>query len=362
MSIQAFTINIPQAKLDDLQKRLDNSRLPDELPDVDWTYGVPTVYIKDLLESWRSFDWRKLEAKLNQYPQFTTTIDGQNIHFFHIQSPQADALPLIATHGWPGSFLEYIDVIDLLTNPKNGEQAFHLVIPSIPGFGFSGQTKEKGWNRFRVARAWAELMKRLGYERYGAIGNDAGSFIAPEVGRVDAEHVVGVHVTQIFSFPSGDPAEFANFTPEDYAALQHLQWFNMSAFNKLQSQQPQTLAYALHDSPVGQLAWSGQLFGNAVGKDFTLSNVMLYWLTETANSSARFYYEDAHAEYPTEPTTVPMGLAMFAGDFISFRSFSDRDHKNIVHWKKYDVGGHYAAHQAPEVFAADVREFFGSLR
>jgi epoxide hydrolase len=370
MTITPFTINIPQEMLDDLQSRLANTRFPDELPGVESSYGVTLGYVKKLAEYWQNgYDWRKWEAQLNQYPQFTTTIDGQNIHFFHVRSPEPDALPVIATHGWPGSFMEYVAAIDLLTNPRahggDPSQAFHLVIPSIPGFTFSGPTKDTGWNRYRTAKAWVELMKRLGYTRYGAIGNDAGSFVSPEVGRADSEHVVGVHVTQIFSFPSGDPSEFADLSPEDMAAMQHLQWFydNMSAYSKLQATQPQTLAFALHDSPVGQLAWSGQLFGE-IGDDFVLTNVMLYWLTATAASSARFYYEDAHAaEHPTEPTTVPIGVAMFANDFISIRRFAERDHKNITHWKKYDgVGGHYAAHLAPDVWTADVREFFRPLR
>lgn len=368
MTIQPFTIEIPQADLDDLQARLERTRWPDELPGVGWDYGVPLDVIKKLVAYWRSgYDWRKVEAGLNEYPQFTTDIDGQNIHFLHVRSPEPEALPLIVTHGWPGSFVEYVDVIGPLTDPRahggNPAEAFHLVIPSIPGFTFSGPTHETGWNSSRIARAWAELMRRLGYDHYGAAGNDGGSMISPEVGRCDPAHVAGVHVTQLFSFPSGDPADLENLSTQEQAAMARLQWFwdTMSAYNKLQSTQPQTLAFALLDSPVGQLAWNIQLFRN-LDDDFILTNVMLYWLTGTAASAARFYYEAAHAKHPPEPTTTPTGLAMFAGDFQSIRRFAERDHKNIVRWTEYDQGGHYAAHLAPDLLVDDIRAFYRDLR
>jgi epoxide hydrolase len=366
MTIHPFTIAIPQAALDDLRERLARTHWPDELPGVDWNYGVPLDYVRRLAEHWRtSYDWRVWEARLNAYPQFTTEIDGQNIHFLHVRSAEPDAFPLILTHGWPGSVVEYLDVIDPLTNPRayGGEaaDAFHLVIPSLPGFGFSGPTHETGWNRYRTARAWATLMARLGYTRYGAVGNDAGSFVNPELGRHDPEHVVGVHVTQIFSFPSGDPAELDDLTPEEQRELETLQWFyqNKMSFNALMSQQPQTLAYALLDSPVGLLAWNGQLLGEDLDDDFALTNVMLYWLTGTAGSAARFYYEDAHAtEKPSEPTSIPLGVAAFGGDFSGIRRFAHRDHKNIVSWNVYDRGGHFAAHKVPDLLVGDVRGFF----
>jgi pimeloyl-ACP methyl ester carboxylesterase len=365
--IKPFRIDVPQADLDDLADRLGRTRWPDEIPGAGWDYGVPVEYVRKLADYWRTgYDWRAWEAKINQYPQFTTQIDGQNIHFLHVRSPHEDALPLILTHGWPGSIVEYLKVIEPLTNPADGGQAFHLVIPSLPGFGFSGPTREKGWNRYRTARAWVELMRRLGYDRYGAAGNDGGSFVAPEMGRIDPEHVVGVHVTQIFSFPSGDPAEFEKITPAEQKGLEVLQWFyeNKMSFNILHSQQPQTLSYAICDSPAGLLGWNSQLFGDTidVDDDFILTNTMLYWLTGTATSATRFYYEDAKAEHPKEPTTVPLGLAMFEGDFISMRTFAERDHQNIVHWKSYDRGGHYAAHIVPDVLADDLRTFYGDLR
>ncbi len=369
-AIRPFRIEIPQADLDDLRDRLARTRWPNELPGVGWSYGVPLAFVQGLIERWRTaYDWRAWEARLNAFPQFTSEIDGQNVHFLHVRSPHPDALPLILTHGWPGSVVEYLDVIGPLSDPAahGGDRAdaFHLVVPSLPGFAFSGPTHEAGWNRYRTAKAWVELMRRLGYDRFGAVGNDAGSFVAPEVGRLAPEKVVGVHVTQLFSFPSGDPAEMADLTDHEQSALAHLQWFyeNMSAFSTLQAQQPQTLAFALADSPSGQLAWSGQLFGEAVDPDFVLTNVMLYWLTGTAASAARFYWEDAHGpSHPTGPTTAPTGVFVAAGDFQSIRRFAERDHRRIVHWTESDRGGHYAAHLAPDRFAGDVRDFFRIVR
>jgi pimeloyl-ACP methyl ester carboxylesterase len=290
------------------------------------------------------------------------------VHFFHVRSPEPDAFPLIMTHGWPGSVMEFIDVMGALSDPRaNGgdaADAFHLVVPSIPGYGFSGPTREKGWTNARISRAWAELMRRLGYDRYGAVGNDAGSMISPELGRIDPDHVVGVHVTQIFSFPSGDPAEMADLTADEMAQLGTLQWFyeNKFSFNTLMAQQPQTLGYAVNDSPVGLLAWNGQLLGEGMDPDFALTTVMTYWLTGTATSAARLYYENAHADRPTEPTTKPTAVAGFAGDFYGIRRFADRDHSNIVRWNTYDHGGHFAAHKAGDLYTTDIREFYRDLR
>jgi pimeloyl-ACP methyl ester carboxylesterase len=375
-AIRPYRIEIPQAALDDLNERLRRALWPNELPGVGAAYGVTNERVQDLAAYWLDgFDWRAVEARLNSYPQFVTEIDGEDIHFLHVRSSRADATPLVLTHGWPGSIVEYLDVIGPLTEPASADQpAFHVVIPSLPGFGFSGPTRSTGWNRYRTAQAWAELMNRLGYERYGAVGNDAGSMISPELGRIDPEHVIGVHVTQLFSFPSGDPADFAGLSDADQSALAKLQWFynEMFSFNVLQSQQPQTLAFALADSPAGLLAWNAQLFGESLDKDFILANVAIYWFTGTSASSIRFYYEDAHTdEQPKEPTTVPTGLAMFSGDFESIRRFAERDHSNIVSWNSYDpgipsggqrdAGGHYAAHEATDLLVGDVRQFFDKL-
>jgi pimeloyl-ACP methyl ester carboxylesterase len=389
-TIAPFRIDVPQAELDDLQQRLARTRWAEELPADEsapagpvppgWEYGVPVGYVKQLVQRWRTgHDWRAWEAKLNAYPQFTTEIDGQNIHFLHVRSPEPDATPLILTHGWPTSVVEWLDVIGPLTDPRahggDPADAFHLVIPSVPGFGFSGPTWERGWDRYRVARAWAELMRRLGYDRYGAAGNDGGSLISPEVGRVDPAHVCGVHVTQVFSFPSGDPAELAGLSEQERGKLAFAEWFshNRGAYDKLQSTEPQNLAHALADSPAGLLGWHAQLLGASLDPDYVLTNVMIYWLTNTAASAARFYYEDAAAApvqqksngrgtVVPEPTTVPLGLANFAWDFQSIRTFAERDHHNIVSWNVYDRGSHFAAHDAPDLLVDDIRQFFGKVR
>jgi pimeloyl-ACP methyl ester carboxylesterase len=378
--IKPFRIEIPQADLDDLNDRLSRTRWANELPQSEvtdgvqkgpaapgWEYGVPLSYIENLMEHWREkYDWRDWEAKMNAFPQFTTEIDGQNIHFFHVRSPEPDATPLILTHGWPNSSFEYLGLIGQLSNPRahggDPADAFHLVIPTIPGFGFSGPTKEKGWNEYRVARAWAELMKRLGYDRYAVHGNDGGAIISPVLGRLAPEHVIGVHVNQIFSFPSGDPAEFEGLAPAEMEYLQFLGSFvEHSVHDKLQQAQPQTIAHALADSPAGQLAWSGQLFGEALSPDEVLTSVSIYWFTNTAASAARFYYECKRTEQPTDPTTFPIGLASFAYDFRPLRRFAERDHKNIVHWSEFDRGGHWSAHDAPDLLIEDIREFFRKL-
>jgi epoxide hydrolase len=376
-AVRPFRVEIPQADLDDLADRLRRTQWPAELPGTGDTYGVPVARVRDLVAYWLDgFDWRAVEARLNSYPQFVTEIDGEDIHFLHVRSSRPDATPLVLTHGWPGTVVEYLDVIAPLTEPESAaDPAFHVVIPSLPGFGFSGPTRSPGWGTKRTAKAWAELMHRLGYERYGAAGNDAGSMVSPEIGRIDGEHVVGVHVTQLFSFPSGDPAEFEKLTEDDHAALAHLQWFmdHKFAFNVLHSQQPQTVAFALADSPAGLLGWLLQLFGESLDRDFVLANVAIHWLTGTAASAIRFYYEDAHAPAadPAGPTTTPTGLAMFAGDFRSIRTFAERDHAGIVSWNSYDpglatggaqdAGGHYAAHEATDLLVRDIRGFFASL-
>jgi len=381
--IRPFTIEIPQRDIDDLGNRLVRTRYADELPadefagKIDgipvppgWEYGVPVGYVRERVERWRdAFDWRAHEARLNDYPQFVTTIDGQDIHFVHVRSPESNATPLILTHGWPNMFTEYLGLVGPLTDPRahggDPSDAFHAVIPSIPGFGFSGPTRERGWNAARTAAAWAELMRRLGYERYGAHGNDAGAIVGPILGELDRDHVIGVHVNQIFSFPRGEPGEFEGLTEEEVGYLQFGQAFIEHAIHdRSMANQPQTLAHALADSPAGQLAWMGQLLGDAVPEDDLLVIASLFWFTNTSASAARFYFENrawfaAHeGERQGEVTTVPMGLASFAYDFRPIRKFAERDHSNIVHWNDYDRGGHWAAHDAPDLLLGDIRAFF----
>ena len=364
-SVKPYLIDVPQQELDDLRVRLERTRWGEEMTGAGADYGVPLAYVRRLYDRWlNGYDWRTWESRLNRFSQFMTTVDGQQIHFLHVRSSRKDALPLIMTHGWPGSIVEFIDVIEPLTNPEShgGDpaDAFHVVIPSLPGYGFSGPTREAGWNNQRIARAWAALMARLGYDRYGAVGNDAGSMISPELGRIDPDHVIGVHVTQVFSFPSGDPSEMNDLGSDEQSQLQTLQWFfeNKFSFNTLLSQQPQTIGYAIDDSPVGLLAWQAQLLGEDLDEDFALTNVMMYWLTRTGSSAGRLYYENAHAPRPDSPTTLALGLAGFGGDFYGLRRFAQRDHANIVHWNTYDHGGHFAAHKVPELYVPDVRQFF----
>jgi pimeloyl-ACP methyl ester carboxylesterase len=372
--IEPFTARIPQAEVDDLQQRLAMTRWAPEQPPgtEDGAYGVPLSRLRRLVSRWEKFDWRRWEDRLNAHPQFRTSIDGQPVHFLHVRSAVPGALPVVLSHGWPGSVFEYIDLIDRLTDPAahGGEpaDAFHVVLPSLPGYGFSGPAREPGWGTRRIAAAWAELMASLGYQRYGAIGNDAGSMISPELGRLDPERVVGVHVTQLFSFPGGDPAELADLDADEQAAMEVLSWFwqQKGAFNVLQGQQPQTLAHALADSPAGLLGWNAQLFDEALDDEFVLANVTLYWLTGTAGASIRHYYENTHAtgQAASGPTTVPIGLAAAAdGDFRSIRRFADRDHARITSWNELPgVTGHYSAHTNPDQLAADIRRFFRPLR
>jgi pimeloyl-ACP methyl ester carboxylesterase len=382
-TIRPFRIDIPQADLDDLRDRLARTRWPDELPGAGWTRGVPLGYLKELAAYWRdSYDWRKHEARLNEFPQFTTTIDGANVHFLHVRSPEPDALALVLTHGWPGSVVEFLNVIGPLTDPRahggDPADAFHLVIPSLPGYGLSGPTHQAGWTTDRVANAWAQLMARLGYQRYGAQGGDWGAFVSPQLGRIDPDHVVGVHLNAAtFGFiPFGpvDPEELASFSDAEKARLERLSASTAGPGNgyfEVQAQRPQTLAYALTDSPVGQLAWIVERFKewthaaeapeDAVDRDQLLTNVMLYWLTGTANSSARLYYENMHAGFvPPQPVTVPVGVAVFAEDY-AIRRYGERGH-HIVHWSEFDRGGHFAAMEAPDLLVGDVRSFFRGLR
>lgn len=385
--MEPFTIEVPQSDLDDLRRRIGDTRWPDELPDVGWSRGVPLAYLRELAEYWRtSYDWRTAaEARLNSFPQFRTTIDGAQIHFLHIRSPEPDALPLLLTHGWPGSVAEFLDIIGPLTDPRahggDPRDAFHLVIPSLPGYGFSTPLTSTGWDVPRIASAWGELMRRLGYERYALQGGDAGSVISLALGTIAPDHVLGVHVNMLMTFPSGDESELADLSESDQQRLGKLARFNddLSGYMKIQATRPQTLAYALTDSPVGQLAWIVEKFREwsdvaerpeeAIDRDLMLTIVTTYWLTRTAGSSAQFYYEGAEAVRQAAsgaappPITVPVGVAVFPQDiFVPIRKFADRDMATIKHWSEFDKGGHFAAMERPDALVADVRTFFRSLR
>ncbi|SDL41185.1 epoxide hydrolase family protein [Nonomuraea jiangxiensis] len=374
--LRPFRIEVSDSELTDLRRRLDQVRWPSE-PGGSGGYGVPLAMVKELARYWRDhYDWRAWEARLNEHRQFTTTIDGTTVHFLHVRSPEAGALPLVLSHGWPGSVAEFLDVLGPLSDPRrhglDPAIAFDLVVPSLPGFGWSGPTPDTGWGPRRIARAWAVLMSRLGYRRYGAAGNDWGARISPELGRLAPDAVAGVHVTQLFSFPDGESMAFpptvdtldpAALAPDDRKALATLRSVqaNTSSYYHLHAQQPQTLAYAVSDSPVGLLAWNSQVM-HGLDPDALLTHVSIHWLTGTAGSALRIYAEQERQSAPEGPTTVPLALAQFPDDIAPLRAAAERDHATIVSWHTYDRGGHYAARQAPDLLVDDIRGFFASLR
>ncbi|MEV7397092.1 epoxide hydrolase family protein [Aeromicrobium sp. NPDC092404] len=371
--IRPFIIDIPQAELDDLDDRLARTRYPAPAPGDDWTYGVPNHYLQEMVAQWRGeFDWRVQEARMNEFPHYLTEIDGQTIHFIHAPSVEADATPLLLLHTYPGSFVDFLDMIGPLTDPVahggRAEDAFSVVVPSMPGFAFSTPVTDHGWTMARVARTYDALMRRLGYDSYGAHGSDSGALVSRELGLLQPEGFLGLHVLQLFSFPSGDPAEFEQLQPKDYAALEHMEWFqSVGGYNAINASRPQTIAAGTSDSPVGQLAWNELFmsFGNGtslVTREQILTEVSLEWFTNTSATVGRYHYAEAHAG--TEPAVnhAPTGVAVFADDFTSIRTFADRDNSNIVHWTEHETGGHYASLERPDVVSADIREFFGSLR
>ncbi|MGD0928372.1 MAG: epoxide hydrolase family protein [Streptosporangiaceae bacterium] len=380
--ITPFRIDIPQPALDDLRDRLARTRWPSQITGLGWSRGADQLYLQELAEYWQHhYDWRLQEAELNKIPQFTTEIDGANIHFLHIRSGHADATPLILTHGWPGSIVEFLDVVGPFTDPvaHGGEaaDAFHLVIPSLPGFGFSGPAGEAGWDSYRIAAAFAGLMSRLGYDRYLAQGGDFGAFVSPDLGRVAADHVIGVHVNAatmgFIPFGELDEDTMASLTDTEKARVARLGAYmsDGNGYFQIQATRPNTLGFALNDSPVGQLAWivekfkewshpSSGLPEQSIDRDRMLTNVMLYWLTGTGASSAQLYYESMHSGRWPSPSPVPTGVAAFAED-VSIRRFAEASN-NIVHWTDFDEGGHFAAMEKPGLLVADVRRFRNALR
>ncbi|MFE2408615.1 epoxide hydrolase family protein [Kitasatospora sp. NPDC059408] len=380
--MQPFRIAVPQEDLDDLHRRLAAVRWPAEVPGAGWARGVPLEYLKELTEYWRTeFDWRAAEERLNRFPQFRTEIDGATVHFLHVRSPEPDATPLILTHGWPGSVAEYLDVIELLTDPRShgGDpaDAFHVVIPAPPGFGFSGPAPEAGWDVPRIARAWTELMRRLGYGRYLAHGGDLGVWISLTAAALDPEHLAGAHVTFLLTPPTG-PEDLEGLDEADQERLAYLAAFETTGragYMKIQSTRPQTLAYGLTDSPVGQLAWIAEKFrdwtsGDSISRDQLLTTVSLYWLTATAGSSAQLYYEMADmlpdaARQPVAgpPQPVPLAVAAFAHDgSLPVRRIAERRFPNIVQWSEFAEGGHFPALEVPELLAGDLRSFARAVR
>jgi pimeloyl-ACP methyl ester carboxylesterase len=370
--ITPFTIAISEAELVDLQARLANTRLANEVAGAGWSYGMASAFVTRAIERLKNgFDWRAQEAAINSHPQFVTEIDGQTIHFLHVKSGVIDAVPLLLLHGWPSSFVEFLGAIGPLT-----AAGYDLVIPSLPGFGFSGPTHEAGWNDGRIASAMLELMSRLGYTSFGVQGGDAGAIIAPAIGRAAPDRVIGVHVNAATMgfIPLGpiDPSEIATFSDAEKSRLQRLQQFMAErfGFNALQSSRPQTLAYGISDSPAGLIAWLGDMFAgfgdspDAVELDRFLTNVLVYWFTGTAASSIRLYYENAHdpeAWSPKPNSGVPTGVAVFARDEVAIRRYG-QEGNTIMRWTELASGGHFAAMEVPEVWAEEVAAFFAGLQ
>jgi len=378
MIIKPFRISVGNDVLTDLKSRLQRTRWPEaELVD-DWSQGTPLTWIKEVCQYWaEDYDWRSREALLNRFAQFTTEIDGLDIHFLHVRSPHPEAMPLIITHGWPGSVVEFHKVIEPLTNPTahGGDRAdaFHVVCPSLPGFGFSAKPMTIGWGVDHVASAWATLMDRLGYARYGAQGGDWGSAVTTSLGAQDARHCVGIHITLAMA---ARPKVDGQPTPEEARALKGIKHYRDwdSGYSKQQSTRPQTVGYGLTDSPSGQAAWILEKFWawtdcdghpeNILGRDELLDNVMLYWVTASATSSARLYWESfgpgrgiAHA------VTIPTGVAVFPKEIIPpVRKWMESSYTDIRHWSEMPKGGHFAAFEQPDLFVSDVRAYFRMLR
>jgi epoxide hydrolase len=379
--ITPFRIDIPEADLEDLRQRLRQTRWPEPATVGDWSQGVPLAYLRQLCDYWlESYNWRRCEESLNRIPQFRTKIDGVDIYFLHVASPQPGALPLVMTHGWPGSVIEFRKVIGPLTDPVayggDASDAFHLVCPALPGYGFSGKPTERGWGVARIADAWDELMTRLGYARYGAQGGDWGAAVTTALGILHPGHLTGIHVNMMVNFGTfrlGSGAE-ADMTDQEKAALASLQHYRDwdSGYNKEQSTRPQTVGYGLVDSPAGLCGWIVEKFWswtdcdgdpvNALTRDEMLDNIMLYWLPGTGASSARLYWESIGK--PVAGTVgVPVGCSVFPKEmFRASRRWAAKAYPDLRYWGEPPRGGHFAAFEQPELFVQEVRAAFRSFR
>lgn len=369
-AIVPFRVEAPQSALDDLAARLAAMRWPDKELVEDWSQGAPLDRMQSLMEYWRtSYDWRRCEAELNSWPQFRTRIDGLGIHFLHIRSPHANALPMIMTHGWPGSVIEFLKVIGPLTDPtKHGgkaEDAFHLVIPSLPGYGFSDKPTTTGWGVERIAKAWAELMPRLGYGRYIAQGGDWGSAVTRAMAVLKPDGLIGIHLNMVICFPEpGEDVSDAEAQEAIAAVDAHKQWG--LGYSTQQSTRPQTLGFALADSPVGQAAWLYEKMQawtdndgepeHALPRDAMLDNIMVYWLTNSATSSGRLYWESFRSAFGDAPISLPVACSVFPREMRRPpRRWAERSFSNIVYWNRPEKGGHFAAFEQPAIFAAELR-------
>lgn len=375
--ITPFRIDISNAALEDLKQRLALTRWPDrETPD-DWSQGIPLDYMQEIVDYWQTqYDWRTREALLNRWPGFMTEIDGLDIHFLHIRSGVEGARPLLLTHGWPGSIVEFQKVIEPLSNPLDHggteQDAFHLVIPTLPGFGFSGKPTRPGWGIEKIATAWDTLMLRLGYDTYLAQGGDWGSIVTTEIGVQNLGHCMGIHVNMPIAPP--DPETMDNLTESEQAALAALKFYqdHDSGYSKQQSTRPQTLGYGLADSPSGQAAWILEKFyqwmdcnghpENVATRDELLDNVMMYWLTDSGASSARIYWESFGSGSAPKPVEIPAGCSIFPKEiFKTSERWAKKRFTNLVHFNELEQGGHFAAFEQPERFVAEVRTCFSKI-
>jgi pimeloyl-ACP methyl ester carboxylesterase len=377
IDIRPFTLHVPQADLDDLQRRLAATRWPDAETVADWSQGAPLAKVQALVAHWRQhYDWRATESRLNGLGQFVTEIDGLDIHFLHIRSPHAGALPLLMTHGWPGSVMEFMGVIGPLTDPVahggRAEDAFHLIIPSLPGYGFSGKPTATGWGVPRIAAAWVQLMARLGYDRWVAQGGDWGAAVTTGIGVMQPAGCLGIHLNMPLVFPG--PEDLKDPTPREQAGLAALQYYQDkdSGYAKQQSTRPQTLGYGLADSPVAQAAWIYEKLWSwtdnqgapedVLGVDAMLDNIMLYWLSGSGASSARLYWESM-GSFASVPLALPVGVSIFPREiFRPSRRWAERHMANIIHWNEPAKGGHFAAWEQPALFVDEVRSCFRQLR
>jgi microsomal epoxide hydrolase len=378
-AVERFRIHVPDAQIDDLRRRLAATRWPDQIEGAGWDYGSELGYVRELCEHWRSkYDWRSAEALLNRFEHLRTTIDGQSIHFLHAPSRHANALPLLISHGWPGSVVEFLDVIEPLRDPEahggRAEDAFHVVCPSLPGYGFSEPTRTRGWDPVRIADAFAEGMQRLGYARYGAQGGDWGALVTSELALRHPKQVAGLHVNMALAVPVSGDAELSPAEKADLAVM--AQWQDQEAgYQRIQGTKPQTLGYGLMDSPAGLAAWIVEKFrswsdcGGDVESAFTrdrlLTNIAVYWFNGTITSSTRLYYEVFRSPRMglfTSKVTVPTGVARFPKEIMRFPRRWIEQRYHVTHWSDMPRGGHFAAMEQPQLYVDDVRKFFRSVR
>ena len=392
--VRSFHVDVPQAELTDLRRRITTTRLPEREPVTDDSQGVHLATVQALADYWATeYDWRRCEAKLNALPQFLTEIDGLDIHFIHVRSDHDTALPLIVTHGWPGSIIEQLKIIEPLTNPTahggNASDAFDVVIPSLPGYGFSGKPTSTGWGPDRIARAWAELMKRLGYTRYGAQGGDWGTSVSAAMARQAPAGLLGIHVNFAQMVPldvlghirNGDPAP-AGLSDAEKRAYEQVAFATYHrGYGAIQGTRPQTIGYSLADTPVGLAAWlldhdtttyahlaqlfAGQSFG-AITRDDVLDNTSLYWFTNTATSAARLYWQQNQAGgnfYAPADVSLPTAVSVFPEEYVQApRSWTEQAYHNLIYFNQADAGGHFAVWEQPQLFSEELRAAFRTLR